>query len=153
MVERALAHSTSQTVCLFVHPITCLRLPLAHHRPVPPPTLPLFLNLDAHAHLTQVEGFATSTRTLERRKMDPFADINSFQGNAHSAKSVLDHSAHVRPLDVKGQLGAGPVQRWKETLREDFANDNDNASSNMHDAMLDALRNAMGSQSSFSTIQ
>lgn len=78
-----------------------------------------------------LEGFSQSTRTLERRKMDPFADINSFHGNAYSAKSVLDHSAHVRPLDVKGQLGAGPVQKWKETLREDFANDNDNASSNM----------------------
>jgi len=99
-----------------------------------------------------VEGFAQSTRTLERRKMDPFADINSFQGNAVSAKNSLDHSAHVRPLDVKGQLGAGPVQRWKETLREDFANDNDNASSNAHDAMLDALRNAMQS-SNFDDVQ
>lgn len=100
-----------------------------------------------------VEGFATSTRTLERRKMDPFADINSFQGNKASAQAQFNSHAHVRPLDVKGQLGAGPVQRWKETLREDFANDNDNASSNMHDAMLDALRNAMGNTSSYSTVQ
>jgi len=85
--------------------------------------------------------------------MDPFADINSFQGNATSAKNTLDHSAHVRPLDAKGQLGAGPVQRWKETLREDFANDNDNASSNQHDAMLDALRQAMGKNDNFSSVQ
>jgi len=99
-----------------------------------------------------VEGFAQSTRTLERRKMDPFADINSFQGNKYSAKVTLSHG-HVRPLDVKGQLGAGPVQRWKETLREDFANDNDNYSSNSHDAMLEALREAMHSQSSFSQLQ
>jgi len=100
-----------------------------------------------------VEGFSQGTRTLERRKMDPFADINSFTGNAMSAKNNLDHTAHVRPLDVKGQLGAGPVQRWKETLREDFANDNDNASSNQHDAMLDALRAAMGNTSNFSEVQ
>lgn len=99
-----------------------------------------------------VEGFARGTRTYERRKMDPFADINSFQGNAYSAKNTFSHG-HVRPLDVKGQLGAGPVQRWKETLREDFANDNDNYSSNSHDAMLDALREAMHSQSSFSQLQ
>lgn len=85
--------------------------------------------------------------------MDPFADINSFQGNKTSAKAQFASHAHVRPLDVKGQLGAGPVQRWKETLREDFANDNDNASSNMHDAMLDALRNAMGNTSTFSEVQ
>jgi len=102
---------------------------------------------------TNLEGFAQSTRTLERRKMDPFADINSFQGNATSAKNTLDHSAHVRPLDAKGMLGAGPVQKWKETLREDFANDNDNFSSNQHDAMLDALRQAMGKNDNFSSVQ
>ena len=38
-----------------------------------------------------VEGFAQSTRTLERRKMDPYLDINSFQGNRLSAK------VHSRP--------------------------------------------------------
>lgn len=93
-----------------------------------------------------LEGFSNSTRTLEARKMDPFADINSFQGNAHSAKNVLvAGGAHVRPLDVKGMLGAGTVQKWKMTLREDFANDNDNASSNLHDAMLDNLRKALAS--------
>jgi len=99
-----------------------------------------------------VEGFCQSTRTLERRKMDPFADINSFQGNVWSAKSTFS-KGHVRPLDVKGQLGAGPVQQWKETLREDFANDNDNYSSGSHDAMLEALRGAMKSTSSFSQLQ
>ena len=55
-------------------------------------------------------GFPDNTVTTEHRKLNPFADINSFQGNAHSAKSVLDHSAHVRPLDVKGMLGAGTVK-------------------------------------------
>ena len=99
-----------------------------------------------------VEGFSVSTRTLERRKMDPFCDINSFTGNAYSAKQTFS-KGHVRPLDNKGQLGAGPVQAWKETLREDFANDNDNYSSNSHDAMLDALKSAMKSTSNFSQLQ
>jgi len=89
-----------------------------------------------------VEGFSKSTRTLERRKMDPFNDINSFHGNVASAKQTFAHG-YVRPVDVKGALGAKPVQKWKETLREDFANDNDNFSSNGHDAMMDALREAM----------
>lgn len=101
-----------------------------------------------------VEGFAMSTRTLERRKMDPFADINSFTGNYHSAKSTLAAGgAHVRPLDNKGALGARPVQMWKETLREDFARDDDNFSSNAHDANLDALRKAMGGTDFFSDIE
>ena len=100
---------------------------------------------------TNIEGFAQSTRSLERRKMDPFADINSFQGNMTSAKQSFSHG-YCRSLDVKGQLGAGPVQRWKETLREDFANDNDNYSSNSHDAMLDALRSAMGGTSDYSSL-
>ena len=86
-----------------------------------------------------VEGFAKSTRTLERRKMDPYLDINSFTGNGVSAKATFS-DAHVRPLDVKGNLGAAPVQKWKETLREDFARDEDNQSSNAHDANLDELR-------------
>jgi len=87
-----------------------------------------------------VEGFAQSTRTLERRKMDPYLDINSFQGNATSAKAQFASKGWVRPLDVKGNLGAAPVQQWKETLREDFARDADNFSSNAHDANLDAMR-------------
>ena len=50
---------------------------------------------------------------------------------------------HVRPLDVKGNLGARPIQQWKATLREDFARDDDNFSSNAHDAQLAKLREAM----------
>ena len=78
----------------------------------------------------ELHGFAKSTRTLERRKMDPYADINSFQGNKASAIAQFNSKAHVRPLDVKGALGAEPVQKWKETLREDFSRDADNHSSN-----------------------
>lgn len=100
-----------------------------------------------------VEGFAMSTRTLERRKMDPFADINSFTGNKHSAKAQFNAHAHVRPLDNKGALGARPVQMWKETLREDFARDDDNYSSGAHDANLDQLRKAMGGTDFFSDIE
>ena len=100
-----------------------------------------------------LEGFANSTRTLERRKMDPFADINSFTGNKHSAKAQFNSHAHVRPPDNKGALGARPVQMWKETLREDFARDDDNHSSGAHDANLDMLRKAMGGTDFFSDIE
>lgn len=90
----------------------------------------------------EVEGFSKSTRTLEQRKMNPFLDINSYQGNRVSAKQTFSHG-HVRPLDVKGNLGARPIQQWKATLREDFARDDDNFSSNAHDAQLAKLREAM----------
>ena len=43
-------------------------------------------------------------RHVEHRKMNPFTDINSFVGG-------------TRILDAKGQLGARPVQQWKEMLR------------------------------------
>ena len=45
--------------------------------------------------------------------MNPHADISSFTPGGHKA--------YVRPIDVKGQLGAWPVQRWKESLREGFS--------------------------------
>ena len=45
---------------------------------------------------------------------------------------------------MRGQLGARAVQQWKEGLREDFAQDSDNLSSNAQDANLDALRQALG---------
>ena len=99
-----------------------------------------------------VEGFAQSTRTLERRKMDPYLDINSFQGNKMSAKAQFAANGFVRPLDVKGNLGAAPVQKWKETLREDFARDADNFSSNAHDANLDQMRQLLANTSMDSTL-
>ena len=74
--------------------------------------------------------------------MDPFSDVNSYQG-ASASLAGTKLGAYVRPLDIKGQLGAGPVQRWKEGLREDFATDDDNFSTNAHDAMLDKLRRLM----------
>ena len=52
-----------------------------------------------------------------------------------------------------GALGARPVQMWKETLREDFARDDDNYSSGAHDANLDQLRKAMGGTDFFSDIE
>ena len=97
-----------------------------------------------------LDGFAMSTRTLERRKLNPFLDINAYQGNKYSAKAQFASHAHVRPIDVKGQLGARAIQQWKETLREDFARDDDNFSSNAHDANLDALRAALGAGTSTS---
>ena len=103
----------------------------------------------------QVDGFSKSTRTLERRKLNPFLDINSWTGNFASAKAQFASHAYVRPLDNKGNLGARPVQQWKETLRETFATDMDNFSSNAHDANLDALRAAMAENGGtpFSEIQ
>ena len=80
-------------------------------------------------------------------------EINAYQGNYHSAKAQFASNAHVRPIDVKGQLGARAIQSWKETLREDFARDDDNFSSNAHDANLDALRDALKNTSTFSEIQ
>ena len=90
-----------------------------------------------------LEGFSRSTRTLERRKMNPFVDIQSFNGAGRA-------TGYVRPLDVKGQLGARAVQVWKESLREDFARDDDNYSSNAHDANMDSLREALGAGTAFS---
>jgi len=96
------------------------------------------------------EGFSRTSRTFERRKMDPFSDINSYQGNAASTAEQFAARGHVRPLDAKGESGAGPVQFWKETLREDFSNDNDNYSSNLRDAMLDALRTLVSTATGYS---
>ena len=59
----------------------------------------------------------------------------------------------MRNLDVKGNLGAAPVQKWKESLREDFARDEDNYSSNAHDAYLDTLRTVLANTSSYSTLE
>ena len=50
-------------------------------------------------------------------------------------------------------LGAAPVQQWKQTLREDFARDDDNYSSGAADANLDVLRKAMGGTDFFSDIE
>jgi hypothetical protein len=58
-----------------------------------------------------VSGFTTSP-FLEQRKMNPLADINAFSNGGRM-------SGFVRPIDTKGQLGAGPLQMWKESLRED----------------------------------
>jgi len=51
-----------------------------------------------------LDGFPQSTVTLEQRKLNPHCDINIFVGG-------------TRILDAKGQLGARPVQQWKEMLR------------------------------------
>ena len=59
----------------------------------------------------EVDGFVQSTRTNEKRKMDPFADINSFTGNQASAKVVftavqrMQGHGHVRSLDNKTPTG------------------------------------------------
>ena len=57
-----------------------------------------------------LDGFPTTTLQLEQRQLNPFADINSYA----SRKGMFG----ARPLDCKGELGARPVQQWKEMLRE-----------------------------------
>ena len=54
-----------------------------------------------------VEGFHTANWAMERRKMNPLLDINAFGSSMR----------RTRRLDVKGQLGSGPLQEWKEMLR------------------------------------
>ena len=56
-----------------------------------------------------VDGFPATTFQLERRKLNNFADINSYA-------SRVGHRG-FRPLDCKGENGARPVQQWKEMLR------------------------------------
>jgi hypothetical protein len=56
-----------------------------------------------------VAGFPDSTITGEHRKLNNFADINSYA----SRRGYVG----FRPLDCKGENGARPVQQWKEMLR------------------------------------
>ena len=66
-----------------------------------------------------VEGFPDNSVKLEQRKLNNFADINSYAGSFIPKTYDLNPGGAVfRPLDCKGELGAGPVQRWKEMLRE-----------------------------------
>ena len=67
----------------------------------PPASKPAWVNLP---------GFPDNTFQEERRRMNPFADINSFS-------SRMGYVGQ-RPLDNKGALHAGPIQEWKEMLRE-----------------------------------
>jgi len=89
-----------------------------------------------------LKGFAASTQTLERRKLDPKLDINSFQANKASAAALNMHDAYVRPIDASSQNKG--LQAWKETLREDFAREEDNYSTSGQDILLDELRKSMG---------
>ena len=58
-----------------------------------------------------LDGFSNPTIAIERRNMNPLVDIQSFTlGDMHT-------TGYVRPIDVKGGLGANPVQDWKEGLR------------------------------------
>ena len=56
-----------------------------------------------------VDGFPSSTIQLEQRKLNNFADINSYA----SRRGYQG----FRPLDCKGQNGGRPIQMWKEMLR------------------------------------
>ena len=56
-----------------------------------------------------MDGFPQSTLQLEQRQLNPFNDVNTFGATDRVTR---------RPLDTKGELGARPVQQWKEMLRE-----------------------------------
>lgn len=62
-----------------------------------------------------VDGFPNNTFQLERRKLNPFADINSFASRTHPLGTGARH------IDCKGALATDPVQKWKEMLREGAA--------------------------------
>ena len=62
-----------------------------------------------------LDGFPNTTIQLEQRRLNPFLDINSFASKGH------EYNVGARPIDTKGELGNGPVQRWKEMLREGMA--------------------------------
>ena len=61
-----------------------------------------------------VDGFPENTIKLEQRKLNNFADINSYA----SRQGYMG----FRPLDTKGELGAGPVQptlKWEASVDTD----------------------------------
>lgn len=60
-----------------------------------------------------VPGYIEETITGANRGLNPLMDVNSFGSSHHHPLA----GAKVRILDVKGELGARPVQRWKEMLR------------------------------------
>ena len=79
--------------------------------------------------------------------MDPLSDISvyaSSPGRPSSPARASQPTGYVRPIDVKGQLGARPIQQWKETLREEFVRDGDYNGSKARDSALDGLRQALG---------
>ena len=60
-----------------------------------------------------VPGYIDETVTGANRGLNPLMDVNSFGSSHHHPLA----GARVRILDIKGELGARPVQRWKEMLR------------------------------------
>ena len=67
------------------------------------------LSISARPAWRNVTGFPNNTVISEHRKLNPFADVNSYASRA----GITGY----RPLDCKGQNGARPVQQWKEMLR------------------------------------
>ena len=89
----------------------------------------------------ELDGFSKSTRSLERRKMNPFADIQSFNS---AGRAPLRTSSRCQRA-ARSICGSSGRNR-----QEDFAQDFDNFSSNAHDANMDALRAALGAGTAFS---
>lgn len=73
----------------------------------------------AHGHDLRVCGLLHALRS------NPDTHIEAYGSNFASAAALYDQKAYVRPADNKGGDG-GTLQRWKSTLREDFATDQDN---------------------------
>ena len=89
-----------------------------------------------------LDGYAVTGRVLEKHEMNPQNDITSFTtGPMHRG------SAYVRPLDVKGQLGARAIQEWKEMLRQDYVRPEDNGPRHETDAEIEELRKLLGAGS------
>jgi len=91
-----------------------------------------------------VEGIATTSRHYENHALNPTNDISSF-----TAGPMHRETAYVRPIDCKGNLGARPIQMWKEMLRKDFVpptqpHGSDHDAGGGHDAEIDELRKLLG---------
>ena len=85
------------------------------------------------AEWANLDGFARMSRSYEIHHMNTFADITAFSSGGYHPE------AYVRPMDVKGQLGASSIQQWKEMLRQDFAQRSDTWQSE-DDAQIEELR-------------
>ena len=62
-----------------------------------------------------LDGFGKQSRAIALRDLNPHVDICTFTINKEMTPA--GSRPYVRPMDVKGQLGARPVQVWKEDLR------------------------------------
>ena len=69
---------------------------------------------DARPPWRNIVGGPEPGLMLQHRMLNPFCDANLFNRPTYTGRSSVPR----RLLDVKGELGNGPVQKWKQSLRE-----------------------------------